>query len=79
LAQLVLLKETNPQEFALLHDEASRIAAEDEAKLLKLKAAAKELKSAIDAESSIADPFKLHAARVQLQQLNAQIKQMDKQ
>jgi hypothetical protein len=78
LAEAVKLKELAPQEFSRLHKEASRIASEEEARLLKLKAAAKGLKEAINAEAKTADPFKLHAARVQLDKVNALINQMEK-
>jgi hypothetical protein len=78
LAELVKLRELAPAEFERLHKEACRISATEEAKLLRLKSAAKGLKEAINAESKTADPFKLHAARVQLQDVNAQIKRMEK-
>jgi hypothetical protein len=78
LAQMVLIKQLEPSEFERLHREASRISATEEAKLLRLKSAAKGLKEAINAEAKTADPFKLHAARVQLDKVNALIKQMEK-
>jgi hypothetical protein len=79
LAELVKLRELAPAEFQRMHREACRISAESEARLLKLKQAAKQLKEVIQAESATEDPFRLHRARVQLQELNALIKQMEKQ
>jgi len=79
LAELVKLRELAPAEFERLHREACRISAESEARLLKLKQAAKGLNEAINAEAKTADPFKLHAARVQLQEVQAQIKRLEKQ
>jgi hypothetical protein len=78
LAQMVLIKQLEPSEFRRLHKEASKLAADDEAKLLRLKSAAKGLNEAIGAESKTANPFKLHAARVQLDNLNAEIRKREK-
>jgi post-segregation antitoxin (ccd killing protein) len=74
LAQMVLIKQLEPSEFQRLHKEASRIYAESEARLLKLKQVAKQLEEVINDEAKTEDPFRLHRARLVLDEVNALIK-----
>jgi hypothetical protein len=79
LMELVKMKHREPQEFARLHRVASQIAADEEARLLKLKSTARHLAEVIQSESKTEDPFRLHRARVDLDKLNALIKKMEQQ